>query len=511
MQARWFWIAAAIVLGAASVPACAAWHQAQTRHFLVYADLRPDELRRFVERLERFDRAVRSVRRMQDPPLTQSNRLTVFVVNHLSGIERLAGSYDVAGFYLPRASGSVAFVPRKAGSKYSKWDLDAEPVFFHEYAHHLQLQFANVALPLWVTEGFAEFFAPTELRDDGTVVIGAVPTYRAPALFSLSALSIHEMLAADSRYDDTEFIETYGRGWLLTHYLTFDRSRKGQFDQYVAAIQSGTKPLDAARSAFGDLQRLNRQLSEYLRLKKLPHLMLGRIDVPPSSIQLRPLLPAEAAMLPIHMRSKSGTSRRTAGRLAKDARKIAASYPNDAFVQAALAEAEFDAGNYAAAESAADRALAVSPAHLQSLIYKGRSRMELARAGGVAADWGEIRSWFLKANKADAEAAEPLLEFYRSYLHAGVQPTRNAVKGLLYAVAIAPRDDQLRVVAVRQLLVENRIAEARQYFAPFSFAPHSQRTLRDASDKVIAALDTGDRNAAIANLTRVESLLKKGD
>ncbi|HZB70454.1 MAG TPA: DUF1570 domain-containing protein [Sphingomicrobium sp.] len=490
-------------------PSSAAWHQAKTKHFIIFADEEPDELRQYAERLERFDQSVRAVRRTPDPPLTDANRLNVFVVKDLYNVERLARSSDVAGFYVVRASGSAAFVPRKAGSKHRKWDIDAEAIFFHEYAHHLQLQYADVALPLWVTEGFAEFFAATDLRDDGSTVIGVVPAYRAPALFSLHALSLHEMLGAKTSFEGTEFIETYGLGWLLTHFLTFDRSRHGQLDRYVGEIQKGNDPLSAAKTAFGDLGRLGRQLNAYLRQKKLPHLILNRIEVPPASIQVRALTPAEAAIIGVHMRSRSGVDKRTGRRVAADARKIAAGYPDDPFVQAALAEAEFDVENYPAAEAAADRALRADPKNFGALVLKGRARMELARAGMARADWGEIRNWFLRANSVDREAAEPLLHFYNTYLYAGARPTKNAVDGLLYALALAPRDSKLRIVAVRQMVMDNRIADARKYFAPFAFQPHAKKDLRDAAAGVVAALKAGDRSAAMGHLAEAEKVLKK--
>jgi len=500
--------AAMLLLG--SVPAQAAWHQAKTKHFIVYADQPPTDLRTFAARLERFDQAARVIRGMKDPPLTDSNRLTIFVVNSQYAIERLAG-YGAAGFYAARASGSVAFVPKKAGSKSDKWDIDAEAIFFHEYAHHLQLQYANLALPVWVSEGFAEFFAPTQFRDDGSVVIGVMPAYRARALFAYNDLTIEEMLGAGPKFTGTEFLETYGRGWLLTHYLTFYRARRGQLDLYVAAIQKGTGPLVAARSAFGDLKQLNRELYHYLRQKKLPHMVLSGAQLSTGAIDIRPLTSGQAAIMPVHMQSKAGVNKKTARKVAAEARKIAGAYPGDPWVQTALAEAEFDFEDYAAAEAAADRALATNPSLYRALIYKGRARMELARRAKVGApgqaNWAEIRSWFLRANKVDPEAAEPLMQFYNAYLYAGARPTRNAVDGLLYSLTIAPNDSKLRIVAVRQLLVDGRIADARQYFAPLAFEPHAKKEWREATVKVMAALNSNDRSGAIASLDEAQKVL----
>lgn len=500
------WLLTALLFGTFSAPSAAAWHEARTRHFIIYTDGPAEELRTFAARLERFDQAVRLVRGMKDPPLTDSNRLTMFVVNSQYAIERLAG-YGAAGFYSARASGSVAFVPKKAGSKNNKWDLDAEAIFFHEYAHHLQLQYADLALPVWVSEGFAEFFAPTQFRDDGSVLIGVMPAYRAQALFAYNDLTIEEMLGAGPKFTGTEFLETYGRGWLLTHYLTFHRARRGQLDRYVAAIQKGTEPLAAARSAFGDLKQLNRELYFYLRQKKLSHMVLSGAQLSTGAIDIRPLTSGQAAMMPVHMRSKTGVNKKTARKVAAEARKIAGAYPGDPWVQTALAEAEFEFEDYPAAEAAADRALATNPSFYGALMYKGRAHMELARKAPGQANWAEIRSWFLRANKVDPEAAEPLMQFYNAYLYAGARPTKNAVDGLLYSLAIAPNDNKLRVVAVRQLLVDGRVADAKKYFAPLAFEPHAKKDWREATVKVMAALNSNDSSGAIASLDEVQKVL----
>jgi len=353
---------AAFVSMAIAAPASAAWQEARSPHFLIYADEPADELRAYAKRLELFDQAVRTVRKMSDPALDDPDKVTIFVVPTIAHIERLAGASGVAGFYIPRVSGSVAFVPRRAGMKGDDLDLDPDAIFFHEYSHHLQLQSADVAVPPWVREGFAEFFARTDLRPDGSVVIGIPPAYRSWSLFEHNSLSLRSMLGADTHLNESDFEGIYSRGWLLTHYLTFNPARKGQLDQYIAAIQQGVPPLTAAQRAFGDLVALSNELDGYVRNKKLPSLVLTGLKVPPSTISLRQLSPAEADIMWVHIRSERGATHKTADDIASDARSIAAKYPDDPFVQTCLAQAEYDAKNYPAAEAAADRALTKDPA-----------------------------------------------------------------------------------------------------------------------------------------------------
>ncbi|MDP9421687.1 MAG: hypothetical protein M3Q19_02435 [Pseudomonadota bacterium] len=478
-------------------PANAAWHEAKSKHFIIYADLKPNELRAYAERLERFDQAARKVRGMDDPPLTDSQRLTVFALRSEGAVERLASrGSGVRGFYESRASGNFAFVPRRAGSSSVDWDLDAQEIFFHEYAHHLQLQFASVALPPWVIEGFAEFFATAKIEKNGDVLIGAPPQYRAYGLFTTEGLSLEQMVGVTyAKLNDEKTDLLYGMGWLLTHYLSFEPSRRGQLSRYIDAIQKGEAAASAAEAAFGDLKALDRELERYKR-GRLSALRVNGATLALGNIAIRQLGAGEAAIMDVRTRSKRGVDEKTAPIVAADARKTAAPYADDPAVQSALAEAEYDAGNFAAADAAADRALAKDPNHVHALIYKGRARMELAKAAKQA-NWKEARGWFSRANKLDTENAEPLMLFYQSFAESGERPTSNAIEALLYSVVLAPQDEGLRFNAVRQLLTDGRVAEAKTMFGPLAFQPHAPAAMREISAKVMAAMSAGDSKGAL--------------
>lgn len=487
-------------------PCQAAWQEAHSKHFIIFADEPSDELLAYSRKLERFDHAVRVVRNMDDPPLADRERLTIYVLSNTNSIAKLAGG-GVAGFYIPRVTGSVAFVPHRAGMKGDILDLDPDSVFFHEYSHHLQLQSADIAMPPWVTEGFAEFFAKTQLRDDGSVVIGLVPLYRAPGLYD-DPLSLKRMLAADTNLNPYEVSAMYGRGWLLLHYLTFNQARRGQLQRYVAAIQEGTSPLVSAQRAFGDLGRLNAELDGYLYQKNLPTFVLKSIDVPADSIKLRLLSSGEAEMMRVRIRSEADPNKSEAADIAGDARQIAKKYPADAVVQTWLAQAEFDRKNFAAAETAADQALALDPTRIAALLYKGKAEMELARQHNTSVNWSNIREWFLKANQLDPEAAEPLMRYYQSFIYAGEKPTKNAVSGLVYSLTLVPQDQTVRLLTVRQLIDDGNLPGAKRYFAAFAFEPHADSQLRSVSNKAMTAISNGHREEALKYIEQLEQIEK---
>ncbi len=58
-------VAAALI--ASTTPANAAWYEAKSKHFVIYADGRPKALTDFASRLERFDQAARALLKADDP------------------------------------------------------------------------------------------------------------------------------------------------------------------------------------------------------------------------------------------------------------------------------------------------------------------------------------------------------------------------------------------------------------------------------------------------------------
>lgn len=473
-------LAALMALALAPSQAVAAWYEAKTNHFIIYSEQKPDELRDYATLLERFDSGVRAIRQMQDPPPTSTSRLTLFVVRDARAVEDAMGlpGSGIAGVYFPRASGPVSIA--NGQPKRNRWDLDGRTVFFHEYLHHLMLQDATAAYPTWMTEGYAEFFAPAEFRNDGSVEFGEPPHYRGAELRLLRSMSLSEMLGGI--YNQTtgqEWVSQYSRGWLLAHYLAFEPSRRGQATKYVNLIQTGMPALEAAKQAFGDIRTLEKELDRYRGRDTLPTRIIPASLIKVGPVEVRPLGDDEEATIPLRIklegqRSDEGTAKSVAGA----ARSAAERFPRSVRVMEVLAQAEIQAKRYAEASAAADRALALNPNAFKALIYKGRAQLELAKKDPKSADWTAIRNHFSKANRLDTHSPEPLMYYYQTFVEQGAAPPTQAIDGLLFAVELVPQDDDLRLMAVRQLLREGDTGEAMSLFAPIAYHPHSGKTKR---------------------------------
>jgi hypothetical protein len=490
----------ALSLSLLPVPAAAEWREASSRHFLVYSEGSEQSLREFATKLEKFDKAMRVRLRFADEDLGPGNRVTVFVVDDMAAVQRLARARGsgIAGFYAGRAGASIAVVPRVSGSG-GRNELDPATILLHEYSHHMMLQGASGAYPAWFREGFAEFYSTARFEKDGSLGFGAAANHRAWSLVGMSPLPIELLFDPTRRkLSREEWVATvYGRGWLLTHYLTFERSRSGQLSAYLNAINAGQGSLEAAKAVFGDLKVLDRELKTYLNRRMIPYLPMKAELLTTEPVTVRTLRPGESAIMGLWMRSQVGVTKEDAARVARDMRKAAAAWPNDAAVQAALAEAEFDAGDLAAADAAAARAIAADPKNVDGLTYRAMIAFERAKASsGDEAAWKSVRRLIGQANRADPNDPKPLILYYQSFGAQGVGPPALAVDGLLRAFELAPQDLGLRMSAARQLLVDGKAAEARRALAPIAYDPHGG-ALGQAVAAVIARLDSSGTKAAL--------------
>jgi tetratricopeptide (TPR) repeat protein len=489
-----------LIFIAASAPAQAAWRVAESAHFIIYSEDKPENLKAFAEELERFDAAMRFLRKLEPTTDAHTNKLTIFQVSSVGAVQKMMGgkAANVYGFYNGRAGNSIAFVPRRAGGGTS-WDIDAQTVLLHEYAHHFMFRNFPFAFPLWFSEGFAELNSTARFVADGSVDLGLPAKHRAGGLFFAAPLPLDTLMQADRRKLNAQALDSlYSKGWLLTHYLSFSKERDGQLSSYLLAINKGTASMDAARASFGDLGKLDNELHRYMNGRRMTYLRVPARRIAAAPVQLRELSPGANAIMPAFMQSRRGVDAESAKTVLKAARAAAAPYPDDPFVQLALAEAEIDAGNLAEADKAADQVLKAEPNNVRALVFKGRVAVSRLQDGDKATpeEWKAARRWFTRANRAEPGAPEPLIQFYQSFPAAGEKPTANAVEGLRSAAQLAAEDEGLRLMLGHQMLVDGKGPEARAALAPAAYHPHGGGLAAFAA-RVIAAIDAGGAEAGL--------------
>lgn len=477
-----------------SMPAHAEWHRAESDRFIIYSDSRADDLEDFAETLERFHVALELETGRTVPIPSPSSRLTIYFVGTRDDLRQLYGARNssVGGFYIPRANGSVAFVPNprfgsaengrgQLGTRLRRGRGGARTIdralrtLLHEYTHHFLIASARHAMPRWLSEGAAEYFSSAMFHDNGAVDIGLPNNSRAWEISQAAEVSLEELLDYDlyranrgTRYD-----AFYGRSWLLFHYLAFEPSRRGQLQTYWRAIAGGIDSLTAARQIFGDLDALSDELQAYGLRRDMSGIRYAASNISIGEVNVAPLSEGHAAMMPVIMQSDRGVDDEKALEVVTEARRIAERYDNDAEVFAALAEAEYDAGNDDAAIAAARRAIALDPTVTNAYVQQGYAMFRKAGSAEDAdAAFAAAMVPFETLNSIEPDHTQPLIYYYRSFSARGAPPPADARVALEYATQLAPFDQGLAIEVAIMKAAEGEHDIARYLLGPVAADPH---------------------------------------
>jgi tetratricopeptide (TPR) repeat protein len=502
------WLLWVLLVLAAPANAAPKWLEASSDHFVIYSDQKESDIREFSDRLERYHNAVKAGLRLTDTKPSPSNRVTIYVVHTEGQVQKLAQDNTrlVAGFYIPRAGGSVAFIPRvDTASKEASW---SEIILLHEYAHHLMYSVSARAYPLWYSEGFAEFYATSKFEKDGSVGLGLPAMHRAGDLFYATNVPIERLVdtAAYLSGKKKGYDAFYGRSWLLFHYLHFSQTRKGQLGDYLKKLDSGMTEIEAAKAAFGDLKTLDKELDDYLMQSRMYYRKISGAGLQPGPITVTALSEGASAMMPIRIQSKRGVDTEMAVKLLPDARAIAVKYPADPFVLSALAEAEFDAGNDKQAIAASDQALAIDQTQINAYLQKGYAMARMAKdADDKDTAWKNVRRQFVKINKIENDHPIPLIQYYQSFREQGIEPPELAIKGLSWALELSPFDGDLRWMVANEEMAAHKYADAVITLGPLAYNPHKS----EFSDQALTLLKQAEASVAAAETKTVEKVTAK--
>lgn len=498
-----------------SVAQAADWREAETRHFRIVSSGDEKDLRKFAERLEYFH----TLLRMATGSSETSQRIVkvrVFLVPAIGDVKRLIGdsNSDVAGFYRPGNAGALAVVPRSTGDG----TFTGQVILFHEYAHHFMLQYAPAAYPSWYVEGFAEIAATASFERKGAITYGKPASHRQ---YELEGGRYPVTAMIDGTYlKDRERGRgwSYGDAWLVTHYLTFTDTRRGQLRGYLNAINAGKTPAIAAQ-VFGNLTDLQREVGIYLNGRSFPYRAVPIAPEAIGEVAMRVLGPAESAVIdytielerrttlpsapaaadpdePVQAVAKKGdietpaefeqrlikaTQQRTEWLTRLDA--LANRFAGDSAGWQLLARARCASEQYEACAAAADRALTLRPADASAMSSKAEAAIELAKA--IPADQRApsvyaAQELLLKAIAAEPDNPLPLIAFYHSFSALGRGADADGLNALATAVQLVPQEDGLRLNLASEYLARGRLRDARILLSPLAYSAHDSGAAKSA-------------------------------
>jgi len=471
------WYACLLPLLVFTAPAQAAWKEASSDNFIVYSDGSETELVNFTQRVERFDRVLRIMTGLQQPPAPVKVR--IYLVDSDSVVREMDVRHrPAAGFYSSRVSGGIAVVDREKA--HNEFELDGETVLYHEYSHHYMAQYFPAAYPIWYQEGFAEYFAPTKFNKDGVADIGKVAMARIPTLHDESWLSTQQLMTAT--LDDLpqrDWYQFYAQGWLLTHYLFSTPARHDQFQQYLRLRTQGTAHEEALQKAFNltDAQ-LGAELHKYFDKGKVT---IKRLTSPTlkqdPKVTLRSLSQAESECLLLNVRVEIGVSEGDAKKLLEQVRTKAQHFAGDSYAQVMLGEAEARYGDAARARDILEAQVASSPDNRAALLDLAALELQSDQADHAARLKADRRARGLaaKANRLDSNDPQALYLFYLSFAHEDKGPSQNAVDALAQAYSNLPQFQPLALAQARQDLRDGHPDRAVVELKPIAYSPHGEK------------------------------------
>jgi len=273
------------------------WLQVQSPHFVVLTDSNEKQARRLAAQFEQM----RSVFHVIFPngASDTGSPITVLAVKDRKGFQALEpeaylakGQINLAGLFL-----------RAPDKNYILLRLDTEgehpyATVYHEYTHFMLSK--ATWLPLWLNEGFAEFFQNTDIHEKD-VLLGQATENDILYLRQNRLIPLQTLLLVDHSspyyHDEQKGSIFYAESWALTHYLEVTDREKNthHLTDYAKLLIKGEDSVTAAQHAFGDLNELQLALQAYVQRNAFNRFRMNSgFTADASAFQARALSPPEA-------------------------------------------------------------------------------------------------------------------------------------------------------------------------------------------------------------------------
>lgn len=464
LRVLWLALLTALALGG---QAQAAWHKAESKHFIIYGEGSASELRSYAEKLEAFDWLLRAYHKpvQEDAP----RKLEIYLVQSSHELTRVFPDRTLDGIY--HAGDQAIFaVALKADSA---WRDD---VMLHEYVHHFMDQYFPYSYPRWLVEGWAEYFQTAEINGD-QIDVGKPHDAMQWTFSSDDMLSLRSVIGYSGgtlAWDHSW--EFYAWSWLLTHYMLADPERKAKLNTYLRAVSAGDDPAAAFQNVVGmDARALTLRLRNYAG-RELKFTRIKGVKLAPGDVTVTEL-PASADALLLELQQlKTHVAPEHRQALLKRVREQASAFPGDRLADFALARAEILYGDRAKGETILRRYLAADGEDLEALRLMAQSQLASAAdskdPAAAKAFRANARKHLTRAYQLDPEHYQTLYAYGLAQKAEQATPSENTLNVLLLAHQLAPQVGVIRLTAAETLMLRQRYAEAAAILGPLANSPH---------------------------------------
>lgn len=445
--------------------AASTWIKAESERFIVYSDVSAQATERFTRRLESYDRVLRLAMGLP-PEVAPQRKLPVYLTQQADGLSVVSPGIrdEVAGFYSASDEDVYAIVEYGHG----------EYVLFHEYAHHFMHQNFDASFPGWFVEGFAEYYATTEIRQDGSVYVGKINQGRAVWLNNPADwINLSDLFRRRAGTRASVNPTYYPLAWLTAHWFLNDPANRPKLVAYLNGLGRGADGVAAMEQALGmSLPQFQNELEIYLR-RNMPFRRVT-YDFPAAPVSVTTLPASASELILLNQRLKGENDEEYSADTLTRVRAAAARYPADPFARLVLGHAELKLGER---EAGRDRLLALleeQPQNVEALQYLARSALDAADADpdSGAALIQEARGYLGRAYQADDANYYTFYLLAQSRSGAPGYPNDNDMTTWSLAYALARQLPEVRIGYAHALMVRGRSAEAVTVLRPLANAPH---------------------------------------
>jgi tetratricopeptide (TPR) repeat protein len=355
---------------------------------------------------------------------------------------------------------------------------------YHEYVHLIvNLNFQH--FPLWLNEGYATFLgSATILPKSGQFGRANESELYVLQQTKLLPLEVLFRVREDSPYyNEAEKTNVfYAESWALVHYLMTEDSRKkdGQLGKYMGLTENGADPLDAAKSAFGDLGQLKKDLDSYV--SRTAYMMYSialpdHADSKSFPVRTVPTAEVDATLGAFDVNRRQLESARDK---IEEALKLD---PNLAAAQESMGLLLFREDKRNEAQKYFSRAVALDSKSALTYYYDG---MLLTTGGAEEEDAREAQAALEKAVALKPELAPAWDALARLYL-SDPKNLSKALEASERAVKAMPGEPRYRLNLAVVLLRMNRFDDARAVVQ--GVAKSADRTLASQAEQFLGQID----------------------
>ncbi len=273
------------------------WFEVRSDHFIVLTDTSEKQARHTAGQFERMRSLFHTVL-----PNAASDAASPIVVLALKDKKDFA-TLEPTAYLAKNALNLDGLFLRTPDQNYILLRLDSEgdhpyATVYHEYTHFVTRK--AEWLPLWLSEGLAEFYQNTTIEEKDALV-GQPSADDIYYLRDNRLLPLPTLLAVDHNspyyHDEQKGSVFYSESWALTHMLEIGDStnKTARIRDYAKLLINHVDPVTAAQQAFGDLGKLQKQLESYIAQGSFHLFKINTaISIDEASFKSIPVTPSDA-------------------------------------------------------------------------------------------------------------------------------------------------------------------------------------------------------------------------